>query len=98
LTAGQSSVALTPGSYAAGGVTYGYRSSPLTADSPLAEGSTSYSVTATDNAGKPTTNSGFSVTVDNTAPTVSASVVEATSSSTPGFITQGGTYHVYANA
>src|SRR5439155_10343 len=84
--------------YTVDGVTYGYRSGTLTADSSLAEGSTSYSITAADYAGNSTTNSSFSVTVDNTAPTVDASVIPWTSSTTPGYIAQGDAYYVYANA
>src|SRR5207249_4034948 len=96
LTSG-SLVDLIAGSYTAGGVTYGYRSDALAADSPLSEGSKSYSVTATDNVGHITTDSTFSVTVDNTAPSVTASAIAATSGGNPGYIAQGSVFYVYAN-
>lgn len=67
VTAGQTAVAMTAGSYTAGGVSYNYRSASLTAAATLAEGATAFSVTATDNAGNAKAVAG-SVTVDNTAP------------------------------
>jgi hypothetical protein len=64
-------VPLTAGSYTAGGVSYGYRSALLTAKSSLAAGATAYTLSMTDVGGNSTTQSGFSVTVDNTVPTAS---------------------------
>lgn len=68
ITSGSTAVALSSGSFSAGGVIYGYRSAALTAGSTLAAGSYSYSLTLTDAAGNSKTQTGFSVTVDNTAP------------------------------
>jgi hypothetical protein len=68
ITTGSTAVALAAGSFTANGVSYGYRSGSLTAGSSLAAGTYSYSLTMTDAAGNSATQSGFSVTVDNTAP------------------------------
>ncbi len=68
VTAGQTAVVLTAGTWVVDGVTYGYRSAALTADNPLAEGAKAFSVTATDANGHATTQGGFTVTVDNTPP------------------------------
>ena len=70
ITTGQTTAALTSGSYTVGGQTYNYRSAPLTAKSTLAAGSDSFTVKVTDSAGTATTSS-YSVTVDNTAPRAS---------------------------
>jgi len=69
ITSGSTAVALGAGSFSAGGVSYGYRSAALTAGSTLAAGSLSYSLTLKDVAGNSKTESGFTVTVNNTAPT-----------------------------
>jgi hypothetical protein len=99
ITTGGTSVTLTSCSSncTVGGVTYNYSSSQQTAKNPLSEGSLGYSVTATDNAANGATNSTFSVTVDNTNPTVSASAIAPTTGPA-GFVKQGGTYKIYANA
>lgn len=68
ITSGSTAVALTAGSFSAGGVSYGYRSAALTAGSTLAAGSYTYSLTLKDVAGNSKTQTGFAVTVDNTAP------------------------------
>lgn len=68
LTAGQTAVPLTSGSWVVDGTTYNYRSALLTADSPLAEGVVSFSISATDAAGNADTVGGFTVTIDNTPP------------------------------
>ena len=78
VTTGVVAAPLVAGSYTAGGNSYNYRSAALVADALLSEGSRSYSVTATDNAGNADTLSGLSVTVDNTSP--SASDVQTTGS------------------
>lgn len=70
VTTGSTAVSLVAGSYSAGGVSYGYRSAALTATTPQAEGTKSFSVTATDNAGN-AGSLGGSVAVDNTAPLAS---------------------------
>jgi signal peptidase I len=67
VTAGQTNVTLTSGSYSVNGVNYNYRSGLLTAGNPLSAGSKGYAITSTDQlgyAGQQT----FSTTVDNTAP------------------------------
>src|SRR4029079_889261 len=80
-----------------GGVTYGYKSATTVVGSRLAAGAVSCSVTPTDGGGSTATGN-YSVTVDNTAPTVSAAVVSTSATSTPGFLKQGGTYNIYANS
>jgi hypothetical protein len=67
VTAGQTNVTLTSGSYSVNGVSYNYRSGLLTAGDPLSAGSKGYTITSTDQlsyAGQ----QDFSTTVDNTAP------------------------------
>lgn len=71
ITTGATAVALVAGSYSAAGVAYGYRSASRVADNPLSAGSKSYSITSVDAAGNNRNQSGYSVTVDNTAPTAS---------------------------
>jgi hypothetical protein len=69
ITTGQTAVALSAGSFSVNGVGYGYRSAALTANNPLVAGAKTYTLTMTDGAGNSQTQSGFNVTVDNTAPT-----------------------------
>ncbi|HEY7478331.1 MAG TPA: hypothetical protein VIB62_08845, partial [Actinomycetota bacterium] len=69
VTTGSTAVAMTAGSYSAGGVSYNYRSASLTANASLSAGSKTFTITAADANGTSGTTSGFSVTVDNTAPT-----------------------------
>ena len=68
ITTGQTAAALSAGSFSVNGVSYNYRSASLTANNPLAAGSRSYTLALTDNDSNSRTQSGFSVTVDNTAP------------------------------
>jgi hypothetical protein len=68
VTTGQTALALVAGSYSVGGVSYNYRSASVTANAVLAEGAKAYTITATDVATNSVTQGGFSVTVDNTAP------------------------------
>jgi hypothetical protein len=82
VTTGQTAVALVAGSYSIGGVSYNYRSASVTASNPLAAGSKSYTITASDLGGNSATTSGFSVTVDNTAPT--GTNVQTTNAGTAG--------------
>ena len=91
ITSGSSAVALTSGSYSAGGTVYNYRSGVLTAGSSLAAGNYSYSVTSTDSAGNVGTQS-FTTVVDNTSP--SAVDVQSTnvSGGTVGHFDQGDTF------
>ncbi len=67
VTGSSTAVALSAGSFTAGGVRYGWRSSQLTVGSSVSAGSKSFAVTATDAAGLTDTFSG-AVVVDNTAP------------------------------
>ncbi|MGN6257360.1 MAG: hypothetical protein ACTHN3_06385 [Solirubrobacterales bacterium] len=88
ITSGATAVALVAGTYTAGGVSYKYRSAAQTAGSSLAAGSYSFSLTATDAAGNSGTQSGYSVTVDNTAP--SGSDVQTTNGGTVSGLAEAG--------
>jgi large repetitive protein len=99
ITSGQTAVALSSCSSACtvGGVTYAYKSASKTADSTLAAGAASFTVTATDGVGNAATVNG-SATADNTAPTASAEAIAPTATGVPGYIGQGRSYMVYTNA
>jgi hypothetical protein len=71
VTTGQTAVTLSSGAFTVGGVSYTHRSAQLTAGNPLTAGAKSFAITATDAAGNAGTQSGYTVTVDNTAPTAS---------------------------
>ena len=73
VTTGQTAVALAAGSFSVGGTSYTHRTAAQTANAVLAAGSKTYSLTMADAAGNSGTQSGYSVTVDNTAPTASDS-------------------------
>ena len=90
ITSGHTAVALTAGTYDAGGATYNYRSTAQIAATFLAAGSYSYTITSTDNAGNARTQS-FTTIVDNTAP--SAADVQSSNSGTGtvGHLDQGDT-------
>ncbi|MCA1684129.1 MAG: hypothetical protein LC708_03265, partial [Actinobacteria bacterium] len=95
---GQTAVAMTAGSYPFGGVTYTYRSAALTANATIAPAAYSYTITASDNATNAATPS-YSLTVDNTVPTVGTINIAPTAGAVDGgYIKQGGTFYVYANA
>ncbi|HEY7399591.1 MAG TPA: hypothetical protein VH989_01715 [Actinomycetota bacterium] len=83
ITTGQTAVTLSAGTFTVDGVTYNYRSGSKTASSPLAAGAKAFTITATDVAGNQVTQGGFTVTVDNTAPTVT-DVQTANNGSTAG--------------
>jgi signal peptidase I len=68
ITTGSTAVSLTAGSYSVNGVSYGYRSAALVANGTLS-GTKSYTITSTDAQAHAQTQSGYSVTVDNTPPT-----------------------------
>jgi hypothetical protein len=68
ITTGQTAVTLTSGSYTVNGTSYNYRSGALTANGSLS-GTKSYTITSTDNLAYARLQNGYSVTVDNTAPT-----------------------------
>jgi hypothetical protein len=88
ITSGSTAVALSAGSFNLAGVSYNYRSAALTADAGLAAGSYSYSLTLTDVAGNSKTQTGFSVTVDNTLPT--GSDVQTANGGTANGLAQAG--------
>lgn len=88
ITSGSTAVALSAGSFTAGGVTYNRRSAALTAGTSLAAGSYSYSLTLTDVAGNSATQSSFSVAVDNTVP--SGTDVQATNGGTTAGLAESG--------
>jgi hypothetical protein len=79
ITTGQSAAPLALGSFAIGGQSYSYRTANLTANATLAAGTYSYSLTSTDKGGYAHTQSGYTVTVDNTVP--SASDIQTTNKS-----------------
>jgi hypothetical protein len=68
LTGGAASVVLSAGSYSVGAASYAYRSAAQTAKASLTAGSYAYTLTLADAAANSATQSGFSVTVDATAP------------------------------
>lgn len=69
LTTGASQVALTAGTFAVGGTSYGWRSDALTADPALVDGAYTYPHVSTDVAGNARTQTDFPVNVDAKAPT-----------------------------
>jgi hypothetical protein len=69
LSSSAGSVALVAGSYTADGVSYNYRSASVTARATLAANSYAYTLTPTDAGANSATQSGFAVTLENTAPT-----------------------------
>ena len=83
VTTGATAVALVAGSYTVGGVAYNYRSASRTANAALAAGAKAYTITSTDVATNSQTQTGYSVTVDNTRPTGST-VQTANGSAAPG--------------
>jgi hypothetical protein len=100
VTTGQTAVplAVCASSCTVGGHTYGYKSAVLTASSPLAQGSRSYTISAVDVVGNASAPASFAVQVDNTGPAVTTVIAATTGQSPQGFVKQGGTYRVYANA
>jgi Fibronectin type III domain len=90
ITSGSTAVALTAGTYSAGGTAYNYRSAALTAATTLAAGSVAYTVTSTDNAGNSGTQN-YTTTIDNTAPTAVDVQSTNVSGGTVGHVEQGDT-------
>ena len=81
-----------------GATTYGFRSGLLTAKASLSAGAKTYTITASDLAGNSVTSGTSTVTVDNTAPTVTAVAIQKSTGGTAGVVRKNGTYYVYANA
>ena len=79
ITTGQSAAPLALGSFPIGGETDSYRTANLTANATLAAGTYTYSLTSNDKGGYTRTQSGYTVTVDNTVP--SASDIQTTNKS-----------------
>ena len=71
ITTGQGAAALSAGSFSFGGTAYNYRSGGLTAKATLVAGTYTYSLSSKDLAANSRTQTGYSVVVDNTAPTAS---------------------------
>jgi hypothetical protein len=71
ITTGQSAAPLAVGSYTVSGESFNYRTASLTANAVLAAGTYTYSLTSKDNSGHARTQTGYTVTVDNTAPIAS---------------------------
>jgi hypothetical protein len=71
LTVGAVAIPLVAGSYSVNGVSYTHRSAVLTAIGVLGAGSKSYSISTIDLALNSGTQTGFTSTVDNTAPSAS---------------------------
>jgi hypothetical protein len=90
ITSGQTAASLSSGSFSFESVSYNRRSSTLTAGSGLSSGTYSYTLTLTDAAGNSKTESGYTVTVDGTAPTASG-IQTANKSSIAGRPEQGDT-------
>jgi hypothetical protein len=68
VTSGQANLTLSAGSYSVNGVSYNYRSAAQAAGSPLS-GTKNYTITSTDALAYSRLETGYSVAVDNTAPT-----------------------------
>ncbi|MGH2897396.1 MAG: hypothetical protein ACRDMZ_01880 [Solirubrobacteraceae bacterium] len=88
-SSGTTAAPLTAGSYTIAGTTYTHRSAILTASTPVAEGTKSFSFGLADVALNSATASGYSVVVDNTAP--AATDVQTTNSGIAGRPTNGDT-------
>jgi hypothetical protein len=71
ISSGQTAAALSSGTFTFDTGSYNRRSANLTVGSGLANGTYSYSLTLTDVSGNVKTESGYTVTVDGTAPTAS---------------------------
>jgi hypothetical protein len=71
ITTGQSASGLASGAFTASGTSYNRRSASLSANPALPAGTSTYSLTSTDVSGNARTQTGYTVTVDNTPPTAS---------------------------
>ncbi|HKY74544.1 MAG TPA: hypothetical protein VJS45_00275 [Acidimicrobiia bacterium] len=68
VTSGQTNLTLTAGTYSVNGVSYNYRSASQTAGSPLS-GTKNYTITSADALAYSNLQTGYTVALDNTAPT-----------------------------
>jgi hypothetical protein len=84
ITSGQTAASLASGSFSAGGVSYTRATANLTAGASLTAGTYTYSITSTDVAANVRTQTGYTVVVDNTAPTASDVQTANTSGGTVG--------------
>jgi hypothetical protein len=84
ITTGQAAAALTAGAFTIGATTYNYRSAGLTANATLTAGTYSYSLTSKDLVANSRVQAGFTVIVDNTAPTAADIQTENKSGNTVG--------------
>jgi hypothetical protein len=91
ITTGATAAGMTAGLWTIGDVSYNYRSAVSTANAVLLAGSKTFTIMATDVANNSTTQSGFSVTVDNTAPTASDIQTTNASGGTNGLAETGDT-------
>lgn len=92
ITSGQTAASLSSGSFSFAGVSYNRRTATaLTVSSGLANGTYEYTLKLTDAAGNTTTESGYTVTVDGTAPTASDIQTTNKSGNTAGRPDQGDT-------
>src|SRR5207344_3188854 len=98
VSAGQTAVALTACGTCGPSSAYAYQSAQLTADAVLSEGNKLYSISGSDNLGTSASSSGANVQVDNTGPSLQTVIAATTGTNPQGFVKQGGTYRVYANA
>src|SRR5205807_7879574 len=105
ITTGSTGLTLTfsSGGVTVGGTTYHWVSAEQTATNPLSQGTKAITATATDNVGLVGGPTSFSAIVDNTNPANPTSTIAPTSSGVPidaanGFVKQGQTYKVFANA
>jgi hypothetical protein len=91
ITASGAAATLVPGTYSVGGVGFSHRSASLTAANPLSAGSRSYTITSADVAGNGRVQTGYTVTVDNTAPAASNVQTTNKAGGTQGRAEQGDT-------
>jgi hypothetical protein len=94
VTAGANAIALTTtgGPFTVGGVSYAYRSAVKTANAVLGAGAKAFTIHATDNASNGVTQGGFSVTIDNSAPTATDVQASNASGGTVGKAEAGDTF------
>jgi hypothetical protein len=90
VTSGQTNLTLTAGTYSVNGVSYNYRSASQTAGSPLS-GTKNYTITSTDALAYSNLQTGYSVALDNTAPTATGIATGNTGGGNQGLAEAGDT-------